>query len=137
MKNIFSRNKLAFIGLAAAVGLAAPAATAANPHVAPSGTPAQPWSFATAVSAVVVVDQSVQSGTVGTYAQIDFVTPGTVCGTNNIPRVFILRSEHPEQFDSWVRLAQSAFLSGRRITYASAKRTTSSNCYTWYITLRD
>jgi hypothetical protein len=137
MKNIFSRNKLAFIGLAAAVGLAAPAATAANPHQSPSGTPAQPWSFTTGVTGVVVVDQSVQSGTVGTYAQIDFATSGTVCGVNNIPRVFILRSEHPEQFDNWVRLAQSAFLSGQRITYASAKRTTTSPCYTWYITLRD
>ena len=105
------------------------ALTAGNAH-------ATTWLLSGAtVTQVTVTENTSNSGT-GQQLEIDVSGfSGQFCGSGG-SHITITRATAPDLFDEWVRLAQSALLSGRLLKIGSSNGTDNTGtCYAWYLTV--
>ncbi len=91
------------------------------------------WTIAGPVTKVFILDNANNGGS-SKQLEIYFSTTGNVCSGSSVSIIQISSSEST-QFDNWVRLAQTAYLSGRPLEVRTSNA--SGSCKTWYVGLID
>src|SRR5688572_15812585 len=89
------------------------------------------WSISGTVTKV-AISENPNNGGSGRLLEVDFATAGNLCGSSTT-HAAIASTESTALFDHWIRQAQSAYLSGRKLNIVTSNAT--GSCKTWYVEL--
>jgi hypothetical protein len=94
------------------------------------------FNFQSTVTAVEITDDANNGpvdGVTAKYLNIIVSTPGDNCYNDDSPNVITVKNTESVLWDHWVRLAESAFLSGRKLEIWSSNST--GSCKLWSLKL--
>lgn len=120
---------------AALLLLCASVVVAQRADAAPSAT----WAVEGKITSVAITDKALEtSGSTERVLEIAFSTSGDECGNSRaagyVYQISSLVSNNV--FEDYVKMAQTAYLSGRTLRYGTARRTSTSNCAPWFMQLK-
>jgi hypothetical protein len=97
------------------------------------------WAVEGVVTNFSILDKALEtSGSTERILEITFNAAGNECGNARAAGYgyTISSTVSNNTFDDFVKLAQTAYLSGRTLRYSTAKRTSTSNCAAWFMQLK-